>query len=612
MAFFRRSVSKKLPDHLVAISDRVYVFDYCLSTDHVMSDKDYKAYMDSIVKNLHNYHPGASFMVFNFKEGDQRSQLADVLTEHDMTVVDYPLHFAGYALLPVEVIYYFLRSSESWLSLEGQRNVILMHCERGGWPVLGFMLAAFLLYSKKHTEEQQTLQMMYNYKQGYYKQHMSLLYQIGPHPSQIRYLQCISRRNMSSDSFPSDAPLVMDCLVIWNLPLLDGVKACRPIVHIYGQDASSKTDRSPGLLFSSIGREGTTHYYPEAESALVKLDVGCHVQGDVLLECFHLSDDLVSEETLFRAMFHTGFIQSNILPLGVDEIDLSWNAKFKFPTDFKAEVIFSNVNQVPSGEKGHESDNEFFEVEEIFSNLVESPELTEDTCTAQDDLFDDNDRKKDLEEILNTCTSQDECNVDNGAPEQEYDINSSKESAPDIESRDQAPKVEYDVNSSKELVPHSESHEQALKIDFDVESSNEFAPRNLSHDQDSRVELDDNSMMEFAPDNESDEQTLKVESEGNDAFSSLKSRNIVVIDGSHEQHVVVEHGPKPIIEKEKTRPPKLKDVVAKVTMQQRVVSRWVPRNKEATPDATKPKPTVYRWVPKGSASADVKSEVGSS
>jgi hypothetical protein len=45
------------------------------------------------------------------------------------------------------MIHHFLRSGESWLSLE-QQNVLIMHCERGGWPVLAFMLAGLLLYRK--------------------------------------------------------------------------------------------------------------------------------------------------------------------------------------------------------------------------------------------------------------------------------------------------------------------------------------------------------------------------------------------------------------------------------------------------------------------------------
>lgn len=82
------------------------------------------------------------------------------------------------------------------------------------------------------------------------------------------------------------------------------------------------------------------HYYflLQEECALVKIDIFRRVQGDVVLECVHLEDDLVREEMMFRVMFHTAFIRSNVLMLTRDEVDVLWDAKDQFPRDFKAEV----------------------------------------------------------------------------------------------------------------------------------------------------------------------------------------------------------------------------------------------------------------------------------
>lgn len=113
-------------------------------------------------RQLQDHFPYATFLVFNFREGDQRSQISDVLSQHDMTVMDYPSHYQNCPLLPLEMIHHFLKSSESWLSLEGQQNVLLMHCEKGGWPVLAFMLSGLLLYRKQYQEEQKTLEMYRN------------------------------------------------------------------------------------------------------------------------------------------------------------------------------------------------------------------------------------------------------------------------------------------------------------------------------------------------------------------------------------------------------------------------------------------------------------------
>lgn len=224
------------------------MFDCCFSTD-VLDEDEYRTYMNGIVAQLQDHYPDAAFMVFNFKEGERRSQLSDVLSQYDMTVMDYPRQYEGCPLLPLEMIHHFLRSSESWLSLEGQQNVLLMHCERGGWPVLAFMLAGLLLYRKQYTGEQKTLEMVY--KQAP-RELLHLLSPLNPHPSQLRYLQYISTRNNGSNWPPADTPLALDCIILRFLPLYDGGRGCRPVFRVYGQDPTSKTStRSSKLLFST-------------------------------------------------------------------------------------------------------------------------------------------------------------------------------------------------------------------------------------------------------------------------------------------------------------------------------------------------------------------------
>lgn len=73
---------------------------------------------------------------------------------------------------------------------------------------------------------------------------------------------------------------------------------------------------------------------------LVKMDIRCHVRGDVVVECIHLDEDLVHEEMMFRVMFHTAFVRSNILMLSRDDIDILWDAKDQFSKDFRAEVCY--------------------------------------------------------------------------------------------------------------------------------------------------------------------------------------------------------------------------------------------------------------------------------
>lgn len=57
------------------------------------------------------------------------------------------------------------------------------------------------------------------------------------------------------------------------------------------------------------------------------------------MECINLDSDHEREQMMFRVMFNTSFISSNILMLNRDEIDTLWDAKDQFPKDFRVEVL---------------------------------------------------------------------------------------------------------------------------------------------------------------------------------------------------------------------------------------------------------------------------------
>nr|XP_034917565.1 LOW QUALITY PROTEIN: formin-like protein 18 [Populus alba] len=373
MALFRKFFYRKPPDGLLEISERVYVFDCCYSMD-TFEEEEYKVYIRGIVGKLCNHLPDASFMVFNFQEGENQSQIGSVLSEFDMTVMDYPRHYESFPLLSMEMIHHSLRSSESWLSL-GQQNVVLMHCERGGWPVLAFMLAALLLYGKQFTGEQRTLDMIY--KQGP-RELLQLMSPINPLPSQLRYLQYVSRRNIGTQWPPLDRALTLDCIILRVIPCMDTEGGCRPIFRIYGQDPYMVVDRTPKVLFSTPKRSRFVQHYKQADCELVKIDINCHIQGDVVMECINLDSDHEREQMMFRVMFNTSFISSNILMLNRDEIDTLWDAKDQFSKDFRVEVLFSEMDSsTPIGaidlpgleEKDGITVEVLPRVHEIFSNM---------------------------------------------------------------------------------------------------------------------------------------------------------------------------------------------------------------------------------------------------
>lgn len=376
MALFKKFFFRKPPDGLLEISERLYVFDSCFTTD-VLDEDDYKIYMKKIVSQLTDQFPDASFLVFNFREGERKSEVTDILSQYDMmTVMEYPRQFEGCPLLPMEMVHHFLRSGESWLTLEGQNNVVLMHCERGGWAVLAFMLAALLIYRKQNTGEQKTLEMIH--KQAP-KELLHLLSPLSPIPSQIRYLHYISRRTTGSEWPPPERALSLDCVILRIVPNFDGEGGCRPIFRIFGQDPFSTDDRTPKMLFSMPKKSKNVRHYRQADCDVAKIEIQCNIQGDVVLECINLDSDLAREEMMFRIMFNTAFVRSNILMLNRDDIDILWNAKDCFPKDFRAEVLFSdmdassspllNVATLGGEEKGGLPIEEFAKVQEMFNSV---------------------------------------------------------------------------------------------------------------------------------------------------------------------------------------------------------------------------------------------------
>lgn len=342
------------------------VFDSCFSTE-VLPEGIYQLYLHEIITELHEEFPESSFLAFNFREGEKRSQFAEILCEYDVTVMDYPRQYEGCPLLPLSLIHHFLRVSESWLSVGNCQNVVLLHCERGGWSLLAFVLASFLVFRKLHSGEKKTLEMVY--REGP-RGLLQLLSPLNPFPSQLRYLQYISRRNISPEWPPPERPLSLDCLILRAIPRFDNQKGCRPIIRVFGRNLLSKDGLSTQMLYSMHKKGRHVRHYRQVryslldyfspfqkvfcsfilmamlinlmqkDSDVIKIDIQCLVQGDVVLECVHLDMDPEREVMMFRIMFNTAFIRSNILMLNCENLDILWDSKARFPKGFRAEVVF--------------------------------------------------------------------------------------------------------------------------------------------------------------------------------------------------------------------------------------------------------------------------------
>ncbi|KAJ3680107.1 hypothetical protein LUZ60_016385 [Juncus effusus] len=373
MSLLSRFFYKRPPDGLLEFIDRVYIFDSCFSTE-VLPHGIYSLYLQEIIRDLHEENPDSSFLAFNFRDGDKRSQFANTLRESEITVIEYPRHYESCPILPLSLLQHFLRVCNHWLSLPSQ-NVILLHCERGGWPLLAFLLSCVLIFQKIQTGEQKTLEIVHREAP---KGFIQLLSAMNPLPSQLRYLQYVSRRNILPEWPPDERALSLDCLILRAVPSFDSVNGCRPLVRVFGRSFLGKKGGPTEMLFS-MPRKKSLRHYRQGDCDVIKIDVQCLVQGDVVLECVHQELDPEKEVMMFRIMFNTAFIRSNILMLNSDDVDILWDSKERYPRNFRAEVLFCDVESVSpvrqptralNGEmKGGLPIEAFERVQELFSGI---------------------------------------------------------------------------------------------------------------------------------------------------------------------------------------------------------------------------------------------------
>ncbi|CAL5044167.1 unnamed protein product [Urochloa decumbens] len=368
MALFRRLFYRRPPEGLVEISGNILVFDHCFSTD-LFEEDELMPYIGGILKQLLGRYSIDSFMVFNFEGGKKDNQIANIFSYYDMSVMGYPRNYEGCPLLTMEMIHHFLRSSESWLTLS-QDNFLLIHSEHGGWPVLSFALAALLVYLKRCSNERKALEMVCKHAPDGLAE---LFSPIDPVPSQLRYLKYVSKKHTSPELWPPvDRMLNLNCIIIRKVPNFDGQGGCRPIFRIYGLDPLAPDDRATKVLFSTPKTSDFVQLYTQEECEIIKVNVHCPVQGDIVIECISLDEDFEHEVMVFRAMFSTAFIEDNLLVLDRDQIDILWDTKHRFPVDFRVEAIFSEMDMsttIRKSELSSEEKESLSKVDDAFSHL---------------------------------------------------------------------------------------------------------------------------------------------------------------------------------------------------------------------------------------------------
>ncbi|XP_047090974.1 formin-like protein 20 [Lolium rigidum] len=339
MALMRKLFARKAMDGLSPVSERVFVFNSCMSTE-ALDEDTHKDYLTSTIIQLKGSNPYASLMVINFAAAPTGTDAVHSLLRQGTTAVvtDYPSRYAGYG---------------------------------AAWPVLAFAMASLLVYIEEAAPEQRTLDAVYGRAPV---EMLSAGSPLDPRPSHLRYLQYVARLRDKGSliGIAKQERFVLDCLIFRAVPDFDGGGGCRPVVRVHGEPRLPHTDASPEVLFSTSRIKQQFKHYKQADCVVIKADIGCQIQGDVVIECIHVGDEN-HEDIMFRVMFNTCFLRSNMMVFTLDDIDLPWNgSKEKFQQDFKIEVFFSEV-ELSDIDESHDdcelsslgNEDEFYDFDEI-------------------------------------------------------------------------------------------------------------------------------------------------------------------------------------------------------------------------------------------------------
>ncbi|KAJ1431160.1 Tensin phosphatase, C2 domain [Sesbania bispinosa] len=306
----------------------------------------YQLYLHEIVTELHEEFPESSFLAFNFRDGEKRSNFAEILCEYDVMVMDYPKQYEGCPLLTLSLVQHFSsRLRELAFTSESPKRdfvpltleIVHREAPKGLLQLLSPLILCLLSF------------VIFSMWQG------GTLPLSGPHLSGL----CLWIVSFSEEF-----------LVL--IPRMDA----GPCSGFLGGICSQRGAFHPDDLFHAQ-EEDLEALPPDCD--VIKIDIQCLVQGDVVLECVHLDLDPEREVMMFRVMFNTAFIRSNILMLNTENLDILWDSKERYPKGFRAEVLFGEVETISpprapttilnGEEKGGLPIEAFSRVQELFSGV---------------------------------------------------------------------------------------------------------------------------------------------------------------------------------------------------------------------------------------------------
>ncbi|KAK7411582.1 hypothetical protein VNO78_03017 [Psophocarpus tetragonolobus] len=193
--------------------------------------------------------PPVSVSVCNFT--NRAAKTTTLNPRDDIALAEYPCHGLGCPVLRLDDMWRLLRSCEARLSR--RRDVVLMHCERGAWPVLAFAVAALLVFRNQCVAEKQALDLVYEQAP---RQLLHSLMAVNQIPSQLRYLRYVATWNekldLDLDLVPVNSVVRLDSIVLRFMPTFGGECGVRPVFRVSGEDPFGE-DGNTKLLYQTRG-----------------------------------------------------------------------------------------------------------------------------------------------------------------------------------------------------------------------------------------------------------------------------------------------------------------------------------------------------------------------
>lgn len=212
------------------------------------------------------------------------------------------------------------KNMDSWLSAHPD-NVLLLHC-KGSKDRVGVVISSYIQLSSVSTSEEHALD-LYSMKRFCSDQMVNLLT-----PSQKRYVQVFGR--LLKHQIPlNHSPLFIHHVTIHPIPDFHPT-VCQLFIRV---NQGTQTAYTSGLHQVDVGL---------MDRVCFVLDPPQMIKGDIMIVCYHKNVSTRTQETLFRAQFHTAALSAKQLALQKEDLDLA-NKDPRFPENCVVEVLFSEV-----------------------------------------------------------------------------------------------------------------------------------------------------------------------------------------------------------------------------------------------------------------------------